>query len=132
ALAVRAHDMALMDNESRIVQIAAAPLIEADDEGGVEAGGAVEHLEGLGGVEGEGVLAGQLLGVGVAGQEALGEADHLDPLVLGLLQPLDHLGQVPLEVAALALQLTVSNSHVPPPGSFPHPTASTCPPRTTP
>src|SRR5262249_14112558 len=72
------------------------------------------------------------LGVGVAGQEALGEADHLDPLALGPLQPLDHLGQVPLEVAALALQLAVSDAHAPPPDSFPRRTAPTCPPRPAP
>src|SRR5262249_55163373 len=48
-----------------------------------------------------------------------GEADHLDALALGLLQPLDHLGQVPLEVAVLALHLPVSDSHVSPPDVLP-------------
>src|SRR5262249_21127245 len=90
------------------------------------------QLQRLGRAEGEGVPAGQLLGVGVAGQEALREAEHLDPLALGLLQALDHLGEVPLEIAALALQLAVSDAHAPPPDSFPRSTAPTGLPRKTP
>src|SRR5262249_50846053 len=115
ALAVGAQDVPLVRHQGGVVQVAAAQLVEADDERGVEAGGAVEQLQGLARAEGEGVLAGQLLGVGVAGEEALGETDDLDAVALGLLQPLDHLGQVPLEVPALALELPVSDAHVPPP-----------------
>src|SRR5262249_6131057 len=41
----------------------------------------------------------------------LGEADDLHALARRLLQPLDHLGQVPLEVAARRFQLAVSDPH---------------------
>ena len=45
----------------------------------------VEDLEQLRGIDGEGMLAGQRFLVGVAGQEALGEAEDLDVLALGTL-----------------------------------------------
>jgi hypothetical protein len=92
ALAVGAQQVPLVTHQGRVVQVLAAPLVEADDEGGLEAAGTVEHLEHLGRVGREGVPAGQLLGVGVAGQEALGETDDVDPLALGPLQTLDQLG----------------------------------------
>ena len=115
--------MLLVRYQGRIVQVAAAQLIEADDERRVKGRGTVQHFEGLGRVEGEGVLAGQLLGVGVAGQEALGERDHLHSFALGLFHPADHLGKVPLEVAAPGFELAMTDSHAPPPGSVPRPAA---------
>src|SRR6266436_5258449 len=56
ALAVRPQDMPLVRHQGRVVQVAAAQLVEADDERGVEAGGAIQQLQGFGGVKSEGML----------------------------------------------------------------------------
>src|SRR5262249_6364886 len=70
------------------------------------------HLEHLRAIGGEGVLAGQVFLIGVAGQETLREADDFDAIAVGTLQALDDLGEVALEIAAFRLELAMTDAHV--------------------
>src|SRR5262249_20147036 len=99
----------------RIVKVLAAQLVKADDERDLKSAGAGEGLEHLRRVGGKSVLAGQVFRVRVAGQETLGEADHLHAVPLGGVQRFDDLGQVAFKVAALRLELEMSDAHGGPP-----------------
>ncbi len=77
----------------------------------MEAADAVEEFHQLRRIRRKGRRAGRDFGVLVSGQEALGEADDLDPFAVGLLQALDDLGEVALEVAGHGLELTMADAH---------------------
>jgi hypothetical protein len=53
--------------------------------------------------------------VGAAREEAFREADNLDAVAVGTLQPLDELGQVRLEGIGLDSHLEMSDAHALPP-----------------
>ena len=101
----------MLDHGGGVVQVAAAELVEADDCGGLKAAGGVEDFHHRARVEREGVAAGDLFGVGIAGQAAFGEADDLNAVVIGALEAVCDLGEVGFELTGLGFELEVADSH---------------------
>src|SRR5262249_28324887 len=95
----------------RVIKVAAAQLVEADDQRRVESAGAVEDFQNLRRIDGKRVLARQFLRIRITRQKALGEADDFDPVALGPFQPLDDLGEIAVEIAALRFVLAVADAH---------------------
>ena len=87
ALAVGAEEVPLVDDGGGVVQVAAAQLVEADDRASPRSGRCGRAAPSSAASRAANAcLRGDLLGVRVAGQEALGEADDLDAVAVGPLR----------------------------------------------
>jgi hypothetical protein len=111
AFAVEAELLAVVGDDDGVVEVAAAQLIEPGDGHGGVAGGDVENAQHLRRIGGEGAFACEFLGVGIAGEEALGEGDDLRALGVGPFEAFFKAGEVVLEVADPRLELAVRDFH---------------------
>jgi hypothetical protein len=93
-----AQQMPLVDDNSRVVEVSAAKLIEAHDKGRLKLRSLIQQLHDLRRIDGERISASDLSVIRISRQKTFRETDDVDSIRIRLLQSFQNLPEIRLKI----------------------------------